>query len=948
MPRLRVLGPVELVAPDGRPVPLGARERTLTAALALERGRVVSNDRLIDALWPERQPTNALNVLRNVVLRLRKAIAGWEAVRVEGAPHGYVLTCPEPEVDAAQAELLAADARSKAADGDWARCVALLDEALALFRGDAFTGYDELDGVLPERARIAELGVRIAEERVEGLLELGMAADAALSLELLCPANPLRERPWLQHMVALHRLGRDAAALDVGRRYRDKLRAELGLDPSPEWHELQQRILRQDPQLRRTAADLPAGEVTFLRVALIDDEVTTTRDGGGGALELVTAFAGAVTAYGGAVTERALASLAAAFSTPASALAAGRAMCRIASDRPGGSGLAPRVGVHLGTACTPVHGQYLTPEARLADRVAAAAQPGQVLLTGSAAVPSEQAGGPGRLRHLGAFHLIGSESPVDLWEVEDGQPARQPRAVAALRHNLPTFSSDLIGREEERDEIVALVTAPGVVSLVGPGGVGKTRLAVEAALRRVGRGNVTAVFVALAPVAGDSLVDAAFADAFGLRASGPGLVSAIAHELTSRDVLLVADNCEHVSRKVAELLLDIRRQSPGTSILVTSREPLGVDGEVVWRLAPLDVPPRHTPLLAQPMLEYAAVRMFAARAHAADRTFALDDDNAGMVGEAVRALDGLPLALELAASLVGSLGLVELWRGLEYRLDLLDTARPGVDPRHQVLRATLDWSHDLLSDRERSLYRRLAVFTAPVDVDAIGAVCADETLPMPLLRGALARLVERSLVMREDAPAGVRFSLLETMKVHAGAELGSAPELEDVRRRHAAWVIDSAERVSSDPVLAYAERFDRVHALRSDIRAALTFLLDHDPGSALRLITGSRLRWDWMSRWGDAVELVDRALAGAGGGDPADRAAAYQIQGFALLFHDLPAAAEALGKAAELFEELGQPDDQGIALQRLASATADRGDLPAARRIAERAMEVKRRTRTRV
>lgn len=937
---LRLLGPLEVIAADGRPIMLAGRERLLLAALALAGPSPVSTERLIDELWPRRAPANSLNVLRNVVMRLRRALGDQDELAVDGRPGGYLLRRAPTAVDLDVATTLVADAETANADGNQVRRAALLEQAIALWRGPAFDGFDELPGVAAERARFEELGVTAREQWVDTLLEIDRTSDAVVALDALCAQYPFRELLWQQRLIALHRLGRDNDAIDAARAYRRMLRDELGLDPGPSWRELEQAVLSRDPKLRRTQAELPSGTVTFVRFEFDppedDDAVARWPTS---VTEMGAILDSIVTAHGGSVAENAGTRLTAAFAQPADAVTAAAAAARAGQART--APVAHRTGVHTGEA-TPQHGRYIGLAVHQVERVAAAAHHGQVLVSGTTAQLLPAGGDAVPLIDLGRFRIAGIPGDTTLHQLAGDNtpnPSLPPRALVALTVNLPQKESEFVGREEELGEVRALLASSRVVTVVGPAGVGKTRLAIELAIEGSARDG--ACFVALAQVTEPALLGVAVAEALGVDVgTSPDAVGPIVDALAVRPTLLVLDNCEHLADAASDLVDAVTARCRAARVLATSREPLGVAAEAVWRLAPLSIPAMSTAITAAEAIEHDAVRLLAIRLREADATFAVDETVAPIMCDVVRALDGLPLAIELAAPIAAALGLDELRRGLDDRLDLLEMSRRRGDPRHHLLRTALEWSHALLTEDERLLYRRMGVFEAPVDLLTMTRVCGEGELDERRIRRATAKLVSRSLVMRVDHDDATRFGLLETMKVHARELLDHSDDRLPVGRRHADWVAARTTMVRVDQPTEFAALTSQLLDFAGDLRAAVAFLIDEDPDAALQLLMSCRPMWDWMSRWSDITESLDRALAGAADTPPGVRAGMYMIRGFAMLSRDLREARHALANAAELYAVADEPGPHGLALQRLAGVACAQGDLALAERLAARARQI--------
>ncbi|MCW3815417.1 winged helix-turn-helix domain-containing protein [Micromonospora sp. DR5-3] len=623
--RISLLGPLELRADSGAPLPLGgARLRRLLILLALEPGRTVTVGRLAEAVWPHAPPT--ANALQALVSRLRRSAPG---LPVEARPGGYRLALTRDEVDLHRFEdavragcaILAEDP----ADG-----CRRLTEALALWRGPALADVADADFARAPVARLTELRLAATEDLLEAWLA-GEPPDALLpQLREMAAAHPLRERPTALLIRALHRAGRSAEALAEYERLRTTLADTLGTDPGPELAALHLEILRggREPAHPATGAPPVAAAV----------RVAPTR-------------------------------------RPA---------------RP-----------HGGLPADPT-------EALEANGAAAASR---VVSTGPAASDHRAAtSGSGRL-------------------------------PAPARGNLPNTLTSFVGREEAVERVAALLDRHRLATLTGPGGAGKTRLAVESGRAVADRFPDGVWLVELAPVTDPAEVPQALLAALGLREQallarvGRGApepvepVDRLIDALASRSALLLLDNCEHLLDAAAGLAERLLTAGPWLRVLATSREPLGVTGEALRPVESLALPPADAdPTTA---LTYPAVRLFADRAGAVRPGFAVDDTTVGPVVRICRALDGMPLAIELAAARLRAMTAAQVDTRLDDRFRLLTWGSRTALPRHQTLRAVVDWSWDLLDDGERTLWRRLAVFAGGATADAVERVCADSP-PLPL------------------------------------------------------------------------------------------------------------------------------------------------------------------------------------------------------------------------
>ena len=442
--------------------------------------------------------------------------------------------------------------------------------------------------------------------------------------------------------------------------------------------------------------------------------------------------------------------------------------------------------------------------------------------------------------------------PKHVGEPEPGGPESVGSGQPTPRTNLPAPVTRFIGRERESAEVARLILAgpgePRLVTLSGPGGSGKTRLALHVAAELVNRFPAGVWLTELAPLADPRLVAATVMTGLAAREEiGRPTVETLVRYLKPRGLLLVLDNVEHLIPACAALVTDLLRSCPRLRILATGREPLGIAGEVVWRAPALSVPPTDRSLALEEAETFEAVQLFVARATAARPKFALTARNTPAVAEICWRLDGLPLAIELAAARVAALSAEQIASRLDHRFRLL-TGGGRTSPRHQqTLQATLDWSYNLLSGPERALLRRLAVFAGGWTLEAAEAVCGGDGrpgtgdsfpgLPPEEVLDLLGQLVGKSLVQIEDRGEQLRYSFLETVRVYAEEKLSEAGETAIFRTRHCGWYADLAERGAVEMLgpglTVWADRLTREH---DNLRAALGWSKDHDPDLGLRLV----------------------------------------------------------------------------------------------------------------
>ncbi|WP_067480906.1 ATP-binding protein [Actinomadura hibisca] len=427
---------------------------------------------------------------------------------------------------------------------------------------------------------------------------------------------------------------------------------------------------------------------------------------------------------------------------------------------------------------------------------------------------------------------LGADPSAELAEVHMAILRGEASAKAPVS-NLPAQLTSFVGREEELKRVGRMLGEGRLVTLLGPGGAGKTRLAIEAGQREPGE----VCFVDLSPLGeGWELPRALFA-ALGLREhglQGPGSepsdpVQRLTAALAGRSLLLILDNCEHVIADAAQLTHRLLAGCPGLRVLATSREALGITGETLRPLPPLPLPPARTPV--SDVLEYPAVRLFAERASAVRPDFVVTDENLGAVLRICGALDGLPLAIELAAARLRSLPVGEVSARLDDRFRLLSRGNRTAAPRHQTLRAVVEWSWDLLDEDERALTRRLTVFSGGWTLETAARVCG---MDLDEVDDLLIGLTDKSLVQADD---GGRYRMLETVRAFGAERLAEAGEQDETLRAHAGFFLEFAQQ--ADPELRRAGQLDwmaRLGAEHGNLQAALRWFARADPSGGLRML----------------------------------------------------------------------------------------------------------------
>ncbi len=547
-----------------------------------------------------------------------------------------------------------------------------------------------------------------------------------------------------------------------------------------------------------------------------------------------------------------------------------------------------------------------------------------------------------------------TDDPERPWSPGAGRITRLPRAAGELRHNLPAEVTSFVGRERELAEVERLLGGTRLLTLTGAPGVGKTRLAQRVAAQAVGEGGSRAAstrvwLVELAALADPTVVPQTVATALGLREQpGRSLHATLTDVLRPRRTLLVLDNCEHLLEACAALADGLLRACPELRILATSRQVLGIAGETTWLVPslalPADGPPPVIADLPAALLDYESVRLFVERANAALPGFTLTDRSAPAAARICRRLDGIPLAIELAAARVKVLTPEQIAERLDDRFRLLTGGSRMALPRQQTLRAAVDWSYELLSEPERALLRRLAVFAGGWSLEAAEAVASGEwrvasgtsSLATHEVLDLLSGLVEKSLVVAEAPVDGaLRYRMLETLQQYALECLVESGEVDEARRRHAACLLalaEPAERQLRGPrETEWSARLEEEH---ENLRAALRWAIDCGEAEVAQRLGGALwIFWQERGHLFEGLSWLEQALAlgGQQGDDSAElrnaRAGALNAAGnLAWVRSEYARSATFYEESLALRRQLGDTAGAAISLHNLGLIARDLGD----------------------
>jgi predicted ATPase/class 3 adenylate cyclase len=698
-------------------------------------------------------------------------------------------------------------------------------------------------------------------------------------------------------------------------------------------------------------ADLPRGTVTFLFTDIEGSTVLWERDAG--AMQAAVArhdmlLSEAITAHRGTLFKRVGDAVQAAFPTAPGAVAAALVAQRsLLAEEWGQTGpLRVRMALHAGEAVPDERGDYLAAPLNRLSRLLATGHGGQILLSQAVQQLSRDALPEGvELRDLGEHRLRDLLDPERVFQLlHPDLPADFPplRSLEHRPHNLPRQPTPFLGREREVGEVVDLLRRDDVqlLTLVGPGGTGKTRLALQAAAELVDGFADGVFFASLATLTDPALVPAAIAAALGIREEGAQpLAERLREFLAAKRLLLVVDNIEHLVEAAPELgrLLET---SPHLTLLVTSRVPLRLRAEREYPVPPLSLPRRKPPPSAEQLSQYEAVRLFIDRAQAVKPDFTVDNAAAPAIAEICHRLDGLPLAIELAAARVRMLPPEALLRRLEQRLPLLTGGNRDAPVRQRTLRDAIAWSHDLLEPEEQIPFRRLAVFAGGATLDAAETVANPDGALDAF--GALERLVEHSLARQEEGAEGEpRFAMLETIREFGLEQLEASGEAEATRRGHAELFAGLFDRADPLPHGSQQKRWlERLGADLDNFRAALSWAVDGAPDVALRLTAGMFWFWYFRGHLSEGREWIERALDASAADDDASRA--MVLSWASALAWNLGDSAAASSRAEEALRLARATDDAGAeawALLNLGVVAMTLGNLDEGARLNTEALE---------
>lgn len=519
------------------------------------------------------------------------------------------------------------------------------------------------------------------------------------------------------------------------------------------------------------------------------------------------------------------------------------------------------------------------------------------------------------------------------------------RGLESFPNNLPTQASTFVGRERELKELQTMVGQARLVTLSGSGGCGKTRLAMQAAAELLDQFSDGAWFVELAALADPSLLTSTVASVLGLKEEPNRTVQqSLLSYLQTKKLLLILDTCEHLIEPVAKLVQTILASCPSIRVIATSREILGIPGEAAWRVPGMGVPPAGAPLTVSELMGFEAVQLFSERAQASQPSFRVNEQNAKSVAEICVHLDGIPLAIELAAARAKIMTPAQISERLADRFRLLTGGSRTALARQQTLRAAIEWSYDLLETQEKMLFDRSSVFVGGFDMDALTSIVASEDLEEWECLDLLSRLVDKSLLVTEEIGAEYRYRMLESLRAFGQEKLSESGTADSFRNRHAHYyvklAIDAKREISGSDQRDWLERIERDH---DNYRASLSWCLDFDSESALNLVDSLARFWEIRGYWEEGLGWLERVLDIATLAPTELRAEALISAGRLALDQGNYAKARGwFNEAHALHDAAGNRHGSASALNNLGHIAFDLNDYAAARENYEAALEMRR------
>jgi len=698
---------------------------------------------------------------------------------------------------------------------------------------------------------------------------------------------------------------------------------------------------------------LPTGTVTFL---FTDIEGSTQRwEAKRDAMKAAVArhdalLRGAIETAGGYIFKTIGDAFCAAFRTAPEAIRAALDVQRtlVKEDFSAVDELRVRAALHTGYA-DERDGDYFGPTVNRVARLLSIGHGGQRLLSGPTADLAQGELPPQTsLRDLGAHRLKDLAHPEHVFQiVAADMPAEFPplRSLDSLPNNLPLQVTSFVGRETDLDEVKRLVEKSRLITLVGPGGVGKTRLALQTGADLLDNYPEGVWVIQLAALTDPEFLPSEAAAVLNVRVSSDrSLTDSIVYALKPKRLLLILDNCEHIVAAAAAFAGAVSRGCPNIHMLATSREGLGIEGEDIMRVASLSVPAKGETLTAESASQYGAVALFSDRAIMANKSFQLSNENSMMVADICRRLDGIPFAIELAAARVKALSIADLSHALNERFRILTGGHRTALPRQKTMRALIDWSFDLLSESERSLLSRVGVFSGGWTLEAATQICQGDGIDEYDILDLLSSLVDKSLVVAETGGTTTRYRLLDSTREYALEKLAERDERQPLSRAHAEFFGMVATKADKSwGTTPTQELLEQLEPDLDNFRGALEWALSGSNDAKLGGLLAGHLGFFWF--FGglnpEGMRWIDNALAQVGGKHPEAEATLWLAR--SVMVEGKPCL-EAAERSLALFEGLGDRLGSARAMYRLGTALRTLGRTEAAESAFRQAADALRQT----
>ena len=605
---------------------------------------------------------------------------------------------------------------------------------------------------------------------------------------------------------------------------------------------------------------------------------------------------------------------------------------------PASAPLRVRISLHTGEAELR-EGDYYGPVVNRCARLRAVGYGQQTVLTEATRnVVRERLPDGVSLKDLGVHRLKDLDIPERVFQLVHPDILQEfppLKSLTVMSNNLPVQLTNFVGREQDVATVKSLLQENRLVTMAGAGGLGKTRLALEVAGELIEEYPNGVWLVELAPLADPALVPAQIAQAVGVREEpGRTILDSLADHLRPRKLVFVLDNCEHLISAAGDVVRHLLSMCPDIRILATSQGPLAVEGEKLWRINPLPVPKANIKFSVESLVEFGSVKLFLDRAVQANPNFKLDSDNAAAVGDICRRLDGVPLAIELAAARVRSLSPSQIEERMGERFRLLTTGAATAPTRHQTLRAAVEWSYDLLPEPERLMFRRLSVFAGGFSLEAAEEVPAGDDFDEFEALELLSELVDKSLVSGDPMDGKVRYKMLESLRQFGAEKLSDSGEEGSVRGRHVDWFLNLADR--AEPELQSSEQLmwlDRLQEELDNFRQALAWSAGaNSPEAGLKLAAALRGFWELRDLPTEGREWLDRALLNPGQSPLDVQVKALNAAGvLASVKGDHRRAVSFFAESLGFARQIGDKEGAARALVNLGNTAREQGDYAEAR-----------------